>query len=170
MVNIMKNWHGLMKVLKVEHIRNNKVIWQNENILNMFHTEGEQHILRCAFDSTTSVPSFYYFGLDNREEILASDVLTDLVEEPTVNGYARAAINTNGQFNFEKVNGVWRAVSPIFSFSAIGGSWGPVTTFFMATTLNNTGHLIASAYLSSAITLVEGDSVNLRMGLSLQDG
>ena len=166
----MKNWHGLMKVLKIEHVRNNNVIWQKENILNMFHTEGEHHLLKCAFDTTNSVPSTYYFGLDNRTEILAEDTLADLVDEPTVNGYIRSAINTNGQFSFEKVNGVWRAVSPIFSFSATGGSWGPVTTFFMATTSNNSGYLVASAFLSSSVTLVDGDSINLRMGLSLQDG
>lgn len=165
----MKKWHGLMKILEIEHVRNEKIIWKDSNILNIFHTEGEFHVLKCAFDTTEAVPTNYYFGLDNRPEILVEDALADLVDEPNGSGYIRASVNTSGQFILEKKNGVWRSVSSIFSFAAVGGSWGPVSNLFMATTANNSGYLVGSAYLSSPVTLVDGDSLNLRMGLSLQD-
>lgn len=167
----MKKWHGLMKIVDIQHIRNGEVIWEEKNILNTFHTGGELFILSCCFDNGgTLPPANYYFGLDNRGTISADDMLSDLVGEPSQNGYLRAAAPSNGVFTIDVINGVYNASGPIVTFSATGSGYGPVTNLFMATTSDNTGILVATATLSAPITFANTDSVNMRMRLSLQDG
>lgn len=166
----MKNWNGILKILEIQHVRNNNIIWQEFNVLNQLHSDGEAFLLRCCFDNTGDLPpQQYYFGLDNRGLIETADTIEDLVEEPSIsNGYSRQPVSSNGEFTIEIVNGVYRATSKIVSFSATAGGWGPVKNIFM-TNLNAGGLLISSAALSSQISLLEGDSINLRMALSLQN-
>ena len=166
----MKSWHGLVKILEVQHVRNGEVLWESKNLLNTLHVGGELFILTCCFDNDgTLPPANYYFGLDNRPTITADDLLTDLVNEPSGNGYLRAAVASNGQFTVDILSGVYRASSQIVTFSATSTGWGPVSNLFLATTSNNDGVLIASAPLSNTITLAGGDAVNMRMALALQD-
>ena len=166
----MKNWHGLMKILEIQHVRNGKVIWEDKNILNIFHTGGELYMLTCCFDNPGSLPvANYYFGLDSRSSIATTDLITNLTGEPNSNGYSRVAVPSNGNFTLDFVNGIYRATSQILTFTATGSGWGPVTNLFLATTIDNSGILIASSPLSSATSLSAGDSINMRMALSLQD-
>jgi len=164
-----KHWPGLMKIIEIQHIRDSKVIWRQTNVYNMLHSLGEQFLLNCCFNNNGSLPpEAYYFGLDNRSTISKTQEETDLVDEPIGNGYVRQAVSSNGGFTIEKINNVYRASSEIFSFIATGDGWGPVTKVFMSTA-ESSGILLSSASLSNAITLTTGDSVNLRMSLSLQD-
>lgn len=166
----MKKWPGILKIIEIQHLRNEKIIWKECNVLNQLHSAGESFLLRCCFDNDGSYPpSQYYFGLDNRGLITVEDTLEDIVEEPsTLNGYSRQPVSSNGEFTIEIVNGVYRATSKIVSFSAGAGGWGPVKNIFM-TESSVGGTLISSAALSSQISLLEGDSINLRMALSLQN-
>jgi len=164
----MKNWNGILKLLSVEHIRGSRVIWKQENIYNQIHLKGEEFLLKCCFNNNGSYPpDEYYFGLDNRAAISNSDELADLLDEPTTNGYSRQARSSLTGFNVELVNGSYRASSSIMTFSASGGSWGPVSNIFLATSAGSSGVLVSSAALSQSVTLTSGDSVNLRMALSL---
>lgn len=164
-----KPWPGIMKIEKIQQIRNSKIIWEEENVYNVLHSLGEQFFLTCCFKNDGEYPpANYYFGLDNRPTVAKEDKITDLVNEPSGNGYARQATSSNSGFTIEKVNNVYRASSQIFSFVANGGGWGPVSNVFM-TTSNSSGVLLSSAALSSSISLVDGDLINLRMSLSLQD-
>ena len=169
-----KNWHGLMKILEVQHIRNGEVIWEDKNLYNTLHVGGELFILSCCFDNDgTLPPPNYYFGLDNRSEITVDDLLTDLEDEPftnaSPNGYSRVPVSSSVEFTLDVVNGNYRAISQVLQFSAIGLGYGPVSKLFMSTTTDNTGILIATTQLSSAVTLAAGETLNMRMGLSLQD-
>lgn len=167
----MKNWHGLMKIVEIQHVRKGQVIWEQKNFLNTFHSGGELFVLSCAFDNDGSLPpDNYYLGLDNRDALSEDDVLSDLVGEPTGNGYLRAAVNSNNYFTIDVINNVYNASSPIVTFSATGAGYGPVSKLFLATTLDNSGILLASAALSESVTFEPSDSLNMRMRLALQDG
>jgi hypothetical protein len=166
-----KNWHGLLKIEQIEQIRNGEVIWKEENIKNLFHTQGEMFILSCCFSvgGGISVPANYYFGLDNRTTIAAGDTMALVVdEEPTGSGYARQSVSSAGDFAIDLVGSNYRAISRIVSFTATG-AYGPVRNLFLTTAPDATGYLISSATLSSPLTFASGDIVNLRMSLQLQD-
>lgn len=164
----MSCWHGVLKIIEVEHIRDSKVIWSQKDLLNMLHIKGEEFLLTCCFNNNGSYPpSDYFFGLDNRMVISKEDIMDDLVEEPVGNSYIRQSRSSNGGFTIETFNNGYRAVSNIMTFSAAGLGWGPVRNIFMATSPDTSGVLVSSVALSQEITLLSGDSVNLRMSLSL---
>lgn len=165
-----KSWYGLVKILEIQHVRDNKVIWEDKNILNTLHVGGELFILSCAFDNDgTLPPANYYFGLDNRATVSVDDTMSEIEDEPVGNGYLRAAVSSSGQFTTELIGGAFRATSQILTFTATGLGWGPVSNLFLSSTSDNSGILIATTQLSVPVTLASGDALNLRMGLSLQD-
>jgi hypothetical protein len=161
----------LLTILEIEHQRDSKIIWEAKNIKNVLHTQGEEFLLTALFKTTdASIPTFYYLGLDNRTTPDVSDVLAaSLYGEPTSNGYSRQAVSSATGFTISEVDGVNRATSLIVSFSASGGSWGPISNLFLATTINNTGHLIATAALGSTRTLQNGDFITMKFALALRD-
>jgi hypothetical protein len=155
-------WNGLLKILKFQVIRENKIIYEEENIKNILHTSGEAFCLSALFTGGT-IPAFYYLGLDNRTILAVTDTMANLTQEPTTNGYARKAILG---FTIVPVSGINRAIGNPVTFNAFGGSWGPVRSMFLT---NNTGILISSASLISPVTLGDGDAVNMRMSMQLRD-
>lgn len=164
-----KDWHGLMKIIEVQHIRNGKVIWEAKELYNLLHSGGELFFLTCCFDNDGSFPpSEYYFGLDSRVTLSVDDLMSDLIDEPVGNGYLRQSVSSNGGFTIETISDVYRASSEILTFSSTTG-WGPVRTLFLTTRSDDDGILLASAPLSDTITLEAGDSFNMRMSLSLKD-
>lgn len=168
-----KNWHGLMKVLEIKHLdTNGTILWEQRNILNTFHYEGEEFLLRAAFtggQDSTIIPETYYLGLDNRTTVDAEDTLDDLIGEPSGGGYERQGIASSGDFGLNFENGHWIATSPIVAFFATTGSWGPVRNIFLTSTVNNSGSLISTSVLPSAVTLESGQSVTMRIGLTLKE-
>jgi len=162
-----KDWHGLVKILEIQHVRDGKVIWEEKNLLNTLHIGGEMFMLTCAFDSSpgTYPPANYYFGLDNRAAITVDDLMTDIADEPSDNGYLRQAVSSSGQFTIDVVSGAYRATSQIVTFIATGSGWGPVSNLFMV----GNGILLASNPLSNTLTLTSGDAINMRMALALRD-
>jgi hypothetical protein len=167
-----KEWHGLMEILSVEHLRDGKVIYHEENIKNTLHYLGEAFLLQALFmggySPNTFIPDNYYLGLDSRAIIAVSDTMTEVFAEPFVNGYSRQPVSSSNGFTLDVIAGVHRATSQIVSFPAVGGNWGPVSNIFLSDKPNNTGVLISSAKLSNPVTVLAGDSVNMRMALSLR--
>ena len=164
------NWHGLVKILQIEHVRDGKVIWEERNVKNLLHTAGEAFILSCAFNNDgLIVPVNYYFGLDARATIAVGDVMATLEDEPSGGGYTRQAVSSSGGFTVEEVSGVYRAVSGLLVFTSSGAGYGPVKNLFLTNKSDNTGTLISSNPLSSSVTLSGGDTINLRLSLQLQD-
>jgi hypothetical protein len=163
--------YRLMKVLFVQHIRNNKIIYEERNILNTLHTEGEEFLLRVAFLSL-SVPSAYYIGLDNRSTIAVGDDLTTVnAVEPSSNGYLRVSAAPGSNFTLTlNDSGNNQINTSIVTFRATSGNWNrPVKNIFLCTSSDNSGYLIASAQLSETITMTAGDMVNMRLGLALSN-
>jgi hypothetical protein len=169
-----ENWHGLVKILEIEHLDcDGSVLWKAKNLRNVLHTDGEQLLLQSMFvggrTSNTFIPSNFYFGLDSRSTVAVGDIISGLSGEPTDNGYARFSISSSGQFAVSQFAGIYQAVSPIVTFTASGGSWGPVLNLFMTSSHDSSGILISSVPLSSPLTVISGQTISLKMGLSLQD-
>jgi hypothetical protein len=164
-----KNWRGIMKVLEVQHIRNNKVIWEDHDLYNMLHAEGQEIILNAVF-AEGAIPTAYYLGLDNRATLAVVDNLASLVAEPSTNSYSRFTASSSSDFTISAVtSGDFKAQSVLLTFIAAGGGWGPVKNLFMSSSSDNAGKLISSVALSESLTLVDGDIINLRINLSLTD-
>lgn len=169
------SWNGLLIIDEVKHLdKDGNVIWQNNNIKNTLHTQGEEFVLKALFSSDVEIPENYYFGLDNRSTIALADTLEDVVEtEPASSGYERQMVNSVDDFQFEIVGGNWRAKGAVVTFQAIGGSWGPIKNIFLSnqSQLMNPelGALISSAYLGQTVEPTAGESMSLRMIIALKD-
>lgn len=167
------NWNGLLKVLEIQHLdAQGAILWEQRNILNVLHVDGEEFLLRAAFQGgpvSTIIPDDYYLGMDNRQAIDVDNNMDDLIGEPAGSGYERQAISSTNDFslNFEQDHFV--ATSPIVAFRATTGNWGPVSNLFLTDKEDNTGYLIATATLDSAIEVISGDSITARIGLQLRD-
>lgn len=165
----------LLKILEVQHIKDGKVIWENKNILNTFHLEGEEFILSALFRtvSSISVPSFYYIGMDNRTAPSPTDNMVSISTEPSGNGYSRQVVSSATGFTIENytLNSAqhWQARSQVISFTGSGGSWGPVSSVFLTDKLDATGFLISTAPLGTTRTIGNGELLSFRFILNLFD-
>lgn len=165
-----------MKLLKVLSIRQldelGKVIYEEKDIDNLFHQQGQQFLVNLAFNTSSSivVPTNYYIGLDNRTTLTVTDTLSNVTStnEPNSSGYSRQSVNSTNGFSVAlDVSSNYRATSGIITFSASGGSWGPVNNIFIATTSNGTGYLLSSAVLGSPRTVANGQSLTAKIAVSL---
>jgi hypothetical protein len=163
-------WHGIMKMLEIKHYsKDGDVIWEDHNILNLLHTDGEEFILQALFNGEP-IPVAYYLGLDNRSDLSVEDTMDSLTTEPAGSGYLRQPVLSSGEFTFAVTNaGYTQAQTPIVEFNASGGSWGPVANIFLSTEADSSGFLISSLTLSSPVTLNDGERVTVRMGLGMRD-
>lgn len=163
-----------MKALEIQYLdTDGTVLWEAHNIRNVLHNVGQQFILNAVFlgggPSNTILPSSFFFGLDNRPSQAVTDTMSSLVSEPTTHGYTRQSVSATNQFAISLTGGSYQILSPILTFSASGGSWGPVTTLFLTDKSDNSGSLIASVALPTATTVAAGQTIAMKMGLSLQD-
>lgn len=169
-----KNWRGLLRIDAIEHVdANGKVIWREENLKNLLHKDGEEFVLLAVFTggntSNPFIPDDFYFGLDNRTDIAAADTMADILDEPSGGGYARQTVSSTTGFEHTVLNTVNRVTSDIITFSAGGAGWGPVKNLFFTDKSDGSGYLISSVELRNTVTLIAGESINLKMGLSLRD-
>lgn len=168
-----KNWNGIMKILEIQHWDSKgTLLWEDKNVLNLLHQDGEEYLLRAAFTGgrvSNVIPDNYYLGLDNRQAVTAADTMDDLIGEPSGGGYVRQEIASAGDFAINFENDHFVATSPIVAFRATTGSWGPVSNLFLTNMDDNTGYLISTAVLQSAIALNPGDAVTMRIGMKLRD-
>jgi len=169
----MKNWNGILKILEIQHKNpQGDILWTKKNIHNILHQDGEEFLLRAAFTGgrdSSIIPDDYYLGMDNRIIVDATDDMDSLIGEPGSGGYDRQAVSSTGDFSVNFENDHWSAVSPIVAFQATSGNWGPVSQLFLTDKSDNTGFLISTASLDNAITVNNGDSVTVRIGMQLRD-
>lgn len=164
-----KAWPGLMRIVEIKQLdAMGRVRHHEQNIYNLLHHDGEEYLLRLAFNGL-AINSDYYLGLDNRSLVDASDDMDSLVGEPVVGGgYERQEIDSSTDFVMNFENDHWVAYSPIVAFRAISAAWGPVRNIFLTNKLDDTGFLISTATLASPITLDAGDSVTVRIGMQIK--
>jgi hypothetical protein len=167
----MKKWNGILKIIEIQHLDvDGHVLWQQRNIHNLLHLDGEEYLLRAAFlggQTSTVIPENYYLGLDNRVIVGADQVMDDLVGEPNSGGYERQSISSSGDFAINFEDNHFIVTSPIVAFRATSGSWGPVQNLFLTTAADDSGYLISTAILESPVSLTLSQSVTMRIGLTL---
>ena len=154
---------GMHSVWSVRHRdRKGRLIYADYGH-NMLHDEGEEWFCQVLFSEAQSVPTNFYIGLDNRTSLAETDVLATEIaaNESSGNGYAREAVASDtNDWTVSQVSDDWRAASKTVTFTASGGSIGPETKMFLATTVDNTGKLIASRALSQSRTIADGESLD----------
>ena len=167
------NWFGIMKILHIQKLDvDGTVLWEQRNVRNLLHLEGEEFILRAAFaggKNSIVIPENYYLGLDNRLAPAAANTMDDLIGEPTGGGYTRQSISSLNDFSINLDAEHYIATSPIVAFNAISSFWGPVSNLFLTDKEDNTGSLISTAVLETPVALEIGQQVTMRIGLLLKD-
>lgn len=168
----------LMEILEINHFnKNGDLLFNNKNVKNLVHKQGERYMLRVLFGDLEKSER-YYLGLDNRSDLSEADDFQKVCElEVSSNfGYARQPVSNNGFSFVVNIYGDYQANSPIVYFRANGGSWGPVKNLFLCTdsvsscSLNtNEGYLLSSIPLGSTITLLDGETISMRLAIALRN-
>ena len=166
------NWHGILTIIEIQHKDfYGNILWEQKNINNILHQDGEEFLLRAAFiggQNSTIIPANYYLGLDNRATISVTDTIDDIIGEPSSGGYERQAVSSSDDFSMSFENDHFVALSPIVVFRSTSGNWGPCANLFLTTASDDTGYLISTAALDDTISLTIGDNVTMRIGMRLK--
>lgn len=160
----------LMKILEVSHFsKNGDLLFNKKNIDNILHIQGQEFILKSIFGEV-SIPNEYYLGLDGRTTLLATNNISSISGlEPGTGGYTRQNV-TSESFSFALDNeGNIQANSPVVLFRATSGGWGPVRNIFLATAPGYTGYLVSSVPLGTSLTIQQGETVSMRIGIGLRN-
>lgn len=153
------------------HLRGSSVLMAGYNLPNIWHNEGEEYLVKVAFDETLAVPANHYIGLDARVSLAEADVLTTLTGEPTVGGYARQAVpTTNVGYATSLSGGNWQAKTTTEVFTPSGADYPAVTKTFLTDQATGTvGDLYCSVALSASRTVLDGDSLNVDITISISE-
>jgi len=131
------------------------------------HAEGLQFLLETAFSEEQSVPANFYIGLCT-DASLAEDASLGDQTEVSGTSYARQAVaSTAVGFVSASAGTNDRKVTTVEVTFTAGGTWTGAKTAFLATTVADTGKLIASQQLSGTITLVNNGTLSFTMALTL---
>lgn len=160
---------SLVRILGIQHRdRSGRVIFEGKDLSNVVHSSGEEYMLKVLF-SGQSVPAFYYIGLDARPAPSAPDTIEGLQAlEPNSNGYERQSLNSGDFATSLNASGTWQSTGPTVLFQASGGSWGPIKNIFLCTGLGyESPTLISSVSIGQNLTVQDGETVTMRMAMSL---
>jgi hypothetical protein len=161
-----------MTVLEARHLdENGSCIWEKQHLPNILHQQGEEFILKTIFNTSAGIiiPGAFYLGLDNRTNLTLTDTLSEVVNEPTNNGYMRQGISSSNGFQVTLNNLDWLVTSSSIMFNATGGSWGPVKNIFLTNVSYGSGFLISSVPLKTSRTIESGQTLSLRIALGLRN-
>ena len=116
------------------------------------HTEGRQWIFEVCFTEEQSVPDNLYVGLCTDTSIAENAVLADLGELSDTD-YERFALVTSTADWTSAATGTndRKMTSDTVTFEVVssGVTWTKAESWFLATTINDSGKLIASGPLNS---------------------
>lgn len=151
----------------VRHIRDGKVLWEQEQ-RNALVDEGEEAILECFFRDLYT-PTTFWMRL-GYGTVLETDKLINIPGEPVGNGYTPLEVERSaiGFPTKELDEGDWRIVSKVLNFDATTGSVGPVNFAFIATSSDNVGKLLCFQQFSMTRTILAGDRLQLQMRIKVK--
>jgi len=134
-------------------------------------TEGLQWLAEVALSEEQSVPANFYVGLavDN---FIKGDTLDDNGvgwTEVTGTGYSRQTIaSSDAGFTSQADGADWEAVGAKVTFTATDTDWDAATDWFIATTVDNTGVIVACGRLAASRQLaVSGDKLEVTPTIEL---
>lgn len=124
--------------------------------------EGLQHLLEVVYTEEQSVPANYYIGLCEDASVAEDDNLASLTEL-SGNGYARQAVASDNTDFTSAATGTndRKVTTKVVTFTASGGAWNGAVHAFLATTIDDSGKLVAVAALSVERTLQDEDSLQV---------
>lgn len=116
------------------------------------HTQGLQYLLEVAFTGQQTKPANFYAFLCEDTDLAVSAVLGDQTELSGF-GYARQPIVASAVGWTSASDGAaGRKVTSIdVTFTASGGDWVRARTLGIATTLNDSGVLLASGPIEAGV-------------------
>lgn len=179
-----KKWHGLLIIEEITHQNKDGVIlWKENNLTNILHNTGEKLLLSSTFAGMT-LPTNYTFGLDARTtltttggingESLIYPYIVDNVTlatkpdgEPVGNGYARVNVVNNTFTVLLDGDNHYRANGPVISFLASGSGYGPVSNLFLLYHASGQDIIVSTVPLQQPLTMVNGEVINVKMGIKL---
>jgi len=127
-----------------------------------WHNLGENRVLNILLGATP-VDGALYLGLyTNPTELAETAILSDINEVSSVSGYARKTL-TRGSW---VITGD-AAVYAIQTFLAQGGDWGNVTGYFIATSLDDSGVLLATEHFDVALPIVDTKGVKIESQITV---
>ena len=131
------------------------------------HTDGLQWMLEVCFTEEQTVPASFYIGLAT-DASLAETASRGDQTEVSGPGYARQAVASNSTDITSAATGTndYKITTSTETFTA-SGTWTGAKTYFLATTVNDTGVLIASGPLSETITLEDTDTLTIAVQVNL---
>ena len=131
------------------------------------HAEGLQYLLEVAFSEEQSVPANFYVALAT-DVSLAENATLATPTEVSGTSYARQTVASNNTDITSASTGTndRKVTTKEVTFTA-GGTWTGAKTVYLATTVNDTGKLIASAPLSETRTLNNGDTLLVSIQINL---
>lgn len=167
------DWRGLVEIQEIWcSSPDGELLWRRENLRNILHLEGEQFILLALFtggQENAIIPANYFLGLDNRSALGRNDNMSSITGEPAVNGYSRQELSSVSGFTIETAGGNYRASTAVVTFRANGGDWGPIRNLFLTTAPDATGFLISTVNLGSEFSVTAGNTVSMRMAMTLRE-
>lgn len=115
------------------------------------HTQGLQFLLELM-NKAQSAPTNYYAGLATNASLPKTAVLGSQTEL-SGNGYVRppVAASAVGLVSASDGGDGRKLTSATVQFTAVGGDWSQALTLFLATTIDNTGVLIASGPINGGL-------------------
>ena len=131
-------------------------------------SEGLEYILETAFTELQSVPANFYMGLCEDAAVAEDAVLADLTELAVADGYARELVASDDTDFTEAATGTNdRKVTTTTETFTASGAWNGVEHVFLGTTIDDSGKLICAAALSVERFLVNGDSLQVNIIITL---
>ena len=128
----------------------------------IMHDEGEEFVLQVAFSEEQSVPANFYVGLCN-DTLVKTDGLADIADETSGTGYARQTVASDNVDCVVAADGDYYKVTFAEQTFTAGGTWTEANTAFLATTVDNSGKLIASYPIDPVRTLGNADTVDVEV-------
>ena len=130
------------------------------------HTDGLQWMQEVCFTEEQSVPANFYIGLATDASLAETASLGDQTEVSGVD-YERQAVASNSTDITSAATGTndRKVTTAAVTFTA-GGTWTAAKTMFLATTVDDTGVLIASAPLDDTRTLEDTETLAVAIEIS----
>jgi hypothetical protein len=124
-------------------------------------SEGIVRFLSILFGAQAVDASLYLGLYTNAIEPPVGYILDDLDELSIANGYSRKRLLRGG---WTIANGF--ATYAVQTFLANGGNWGIVAGYFLATTMDNSGKLIAVEHFDDPFTIVDGKGLKINPAIT----
>lgn len=138
-----------------------------------WHKVGKRYLLECAISEVQTAPANFYVGLCTDSDPAADATLGDLTELAS-SGYARQAIPSSaaGFTSSDPGGDDWKLEATAENFANSSGfPWTAANSWFLATTVDDTGVLLASGPLDGApLTIADGSDHDITITLRSVDG